>query len=240
MVSVSKKNFLVKTILVGVSIATVLVGYNVLSNPAYSCVIPTPSKCVRPTPSKCVRPTPSKCVRPTPSKCPKTPIVCPSPEVYPSPVPSVCPPKSPAKPKYSPSNSQKKYIQPFLNKKKILSGIEKTGRVAIYGINFDFDRADIRPDSEPTLDEIAAVLKQNPELKIYIVGHADIVGDYQYNIKLSKERAQAVVDALISRYGIASDRLSAYGLGQVAPISTNDTDEGRSKNRRVELVKCNG
>ncbi len=124
-----------------------------------------------------------------------------------------------------------------MSKKKILRGIMQTGRVAIYGINFDFDRADIRPDSEPTLNEIAAVLKQNPKLEIYIVGHADIVGDFNYNVKLSKARAQAVVNALISRYGIEPHRVTAYGLGQTAPISSNDTDEGRALNRRVELVR---
>ena len=209
----SKKSFFVKTSLIVGTIAIGLVCYNGLSQIYACCPTPTPSN--NPTPSTC----------PTPQK---------------TPIPSVCPPtvKPPVAPNSSPSNSGKKYLFPFLDKKKILAGIEETGRIAIYGINFDFDRADIRPDSEPTLDEIAAVLKQNPKLKIYIVGHADIIGDFNYNVRLSKTRAQAVVDALVSRYGIARNRLTAFGLGQMSPIATNDNDEGRLRNRRVELVKC--
>lgn len=121
--------------------------------------------------------------------------------------------------------------------KKIMKAIEQTGKAVIYGIYFDFDRADIRPDSEPTLSAIAEVLKADPSLKIYIVGHADIIGDYNYNLRLSHDRAAAVVQALNRQYGINRGRLGAYGLGQVAPVETNDTDEGRAKNRRVELVK---
>jgi len=212
--------------------------------PTPSCHVPSP----RPTPSCSIpspNPTPS-CSIPSPNPTPScsipspkpTPSMCPTPT---PPIPSVCPPtvKPPMSPNPNPSNSGKKYLFPFLDKKKILNGMMQTGRIAIYGINFDFDRSDIRPDSEPTLDEIAAVLKQNPKLKIYIVGHADIIGDFNYNVKLSKSRAQAVVNALVSRYGIAPNRLTAYGLGQTAPISSNDTDEGRLRNRRVELVKVN-
>jgi outer membrane protein OmpA-like peptidoglycan-associated protein len=121
--------------------------------------------------------------------------------------------------------------------RKIMKAIEKTGKAVIYGIYFDFDRADIRPDSEPTLSAIAEVLKEDPSLKIYVVGHADIIGDFNYNIKLSHDRAAADCQALNRQYGISRNRLGAYGLGQVAPSDRNDTDEGRAKNRRAELVK---
>jgi len=87
------------------------------------------------------------------------------------------------------------------------------------------------------LREIAKLLQQNPDLKVYVVGHTDNVGDANYNMDLSKRRAEAVVQTLVSQYGIQENRLKAMGVGLFAPISSNGTEEGRAKNRRVELVK---
>lgn len=114
--------------------------------------------------------------------------------------------------------------------------IKDTGKVAIYGIYFDSGKAEIKPESEPSLKEIAKLLQANPALKLYVVGHTDNVGAFDYNMKLSKDRADAVVKALIGKYGIASSRLLAWGDGPTAPIASNTTEDGRAKNRRVELV----
>lgn len=117
--------------------------------------------------------------------------------------------------------------------------IEEKGMIVIYGITFDFDSANIKPESKPTLDEVGAFLKANPEIDLYIVGHTDMKGTLEYNKKLSMERATAVVDALVEDYEIDRKRLVSDGVGPLAPKSTNDTDDGRSLNRRVELVKRN-
>jgi outer membrane protein OmpA-like peptidoglycan-associated protein len=116
-------------------------------------------------------------------------------------------------------------------------GISSTGHVAIYGIYFDFNKADVKPESEPALKEITKLLQQDAKLKLYVVGHTDSVGGFDYNMKLSQQRAEAVVKELISKYKITSDRLKAYGVGPLAPVTSNETEEGKAKNRRVELVK---
>jgi outer membrane protein OmpA-like peptidoglycan-associated protein len=117
------------------------------------------------------------------------------------------------------------------------SSIADTGSVAIYGINFDTAKSDIKPESEPAIDEIAKLLTSNPTLKVYIVGHTDMVGDAASNVKLSQARAQAVITALVTKHGIAAGRLIAFGNGPYAPVASNKTDDGRAKNRRVELVE---
>ena len=117
------------------------------------------------------------------------------------------------------------------------SDIRSTGHVAVYGINFDTSKAVVRPDSKPALDEIAKLLKQDPALKLKVVGHTDMVGALEANMTLSQARAEAVVQALVGQYAVAAARLKGYGVGPLAPVATNDTDEGRAKNRRVELVK---
>ncbi len=116
-------------------------------------------------------------------------------------------------------------------------GIEAVGHVAVYGIYFDFNKADVKPESEAALKEITKLLQQNPKLKIYVVGHTDNVGALDYNMKLSQQRADAVVRELVSKYKIAADRLKSGGVGPLAPVASNDTEEGKAKNRRVELVK---
>ena len=87
------------------------------------------------------------------------------------------------------------------------------------------------------MKEIAALLKREPGLKVFIVGHTDTQGGYDYNMGLSARRSHAVADAVASRFGIAPDRMRAAGIGFLAPVATNATDEGRAKNRRVELVR---
>jgi outer membrane protein OmpA-like peptidoglycan-associated protein len=118
----------------------------------------------------------------------------------------------------------------------LLGSIKETGKVAVYGILFDTGKSEIKPESQPTIGEIAKLLKANPALKLYVVGHTDNVGAFDYNIKLSQSRAAAVVDALVSKNGIAASRLIPFGDGPTAPVASNKSEEGRAMNRRVELV----
>ncbi|MGQ9496267.1 MAG: OmpA family protein [Thermoanaerobaculaceae bacterium] len=121
--------------------------------------------------------------------------------------------------------------------KFMTDGINTTGHVAIYGIYFDFNKADVKPESDPALKEITKMLQQDAKLKLYVVGHTDNVGGLDYNMKLSQQRAEAVVKELVSKYKIAPDRLKAGGVGPLAPVTSNDTEDGKAKNRRVELAK---
>ena len=114
--------------------------------------------------------------------------------------------------------------------------IASTGKVALYGILFDTNKADIKPESKPALDEIATLLKAQPNLKLHIVGHTDNVGGLESNMALSRRRAEAVMAALKGDYGIAAPRLTANGVAYLAPVAVNTSEEGRAKNRRVELV----
>lgn len=117
------------------------------------------------------------------------------------------------------------------------TGLSDSGQVAIYGIYFDSGKSDLKPESDAALGEIAKLMASHPALKVYIVGHTDMVGDAASNVKLSQARAQAVVTSLVSKNGVASSRLIPYGAGAYAPVATNKTEEGRAKNRRVELVE---
>jgi len=112
----------------------------------------------------------------------------------------------------------------------------KSGHVALYGILFDTGKAAVKPASEPALVEIAKLLKQDPALKLYVVGHTDNVGAFEQNMTLSDRRAAAVVQELTLRHGVAAPRLRPVGVGPAAPVAPNDQEEGRAKNRRVELV----
>ncbi len=109
------------------------------------------------------------------------------------------------------------------------------GRVVIYGLFFDFDKATITAESAPQLAEMVSYLKSDKNLRVYVVGHTDNKGELDYNLKLSAARAKAVVDAL-AKAGIDDGRLVAKGLGPLAPLASNSTPEGQAKNRRVELV----
>jgi len=121
--------------------------------------------------------------------------------------------------------------------KSFSDDIKATGHTAIYGIYFDTGKSAIKPESEGALGEIAKLLKSDPGLKLHVVGHTDNVGVMEANVKLSQDRANAVVQALAGKHGIAGARLKASGVGPLAPVASNDTDEGKQKNRRVELVK---
>jgi OmpA-OmpF porin, OOP family len=110
------------------------------------------------------------------------------------------------------------------------------GKVTLYGIYFDANKWDIKPASRPALQEIATLLKQQPALKLHVVGHTDNVGGYESNTVLSKRRAEAVVASLVNEFGIAPLRLTANGAAYLAPVASNATETGRAKNRRVELV----
>jgi outer membrane protein OmpA-like peptidoglycan-associated protein len=124
-----------------------------------------------------------------------------------------------------------------VNAAALKGDIGTTGHAAVYGIYFDTAKADIKPESAPALQEIGKLLQQDPNLKLYIVGHTDSVGDLQMNMDLSRRRADAVVKALTGAYGVAPERLQAYGAGPMAPVASNRDERGRAKNRRVELVE---
>jgi len=110
-------------------------------------------------------------------------------------------------------------------------------RIRIYGIHFDVDSAVIQPRSEPVIAEIAGILKSNPGLRFQVEGHTDSDGGAAYNLGLSQRRAQAVVDDLVKRYGIARGRLIAKGFGLTKPVASNATAAGKALNRRVELLR---
>src|SRR5262245_58857395 len=115
-------------------------------------------------------------------------------------------------------------------------GLRESGRIALYGIYFDTDKAVIKPESRPTLDEIAKLLNAQPQLSVFIVGHTDNQGTFDYNVDLSRRRAEAVAAELAKSYKIAATRLRTAGVGFLAPVGSNTTDDGRALNRRVELV----
>ena len=117
------------------------------------------------------------------------------------------------------------------------TSIAQTGHIAIYDIYFDSGKSEIKPESAEVLKNIAEYLNTNKDKKYIVVGHTDNIGDFEANIKLSQQRAEAVKNELISRYGVSADQLRSYGVGSTVPVSTNHTEEGRTKNRRVEIVE---
>jgi OOP family OmpA-OmpF porin len=121
--------------------------------------------------------------------------------------------------------------------KKLYDAIAATGRVATQGIYFDSGSDRVRPESSPTLKEIAQMLTEHPDLTITIEGHTDNVGSASSNQQLSERRAAAVKQTLVSAYNIDEARLKSAGFGDKKPVAKNDTPEGRQQNRRVELVK---
>lgn len=110
------------------------------------------------------------------------------------------------------------------------------GRAALYGVSFDTNSATLQPASQPALAEVARMLDHNPQLRLYVVGHTDDVGEMKVNLDLSRRRAEAVVAALVGQYKIQPDRLEAAGVGPLAPVAPNASEQGRALNRRVELV----
>lgn len=117
-------------------------------------------------------------------------------------------------------------------------GIADEGHVAVYGIHFDSGRSELKPSSAPAIAEIVRLLKENPGLRIHVVGHTDGLGGLDANLALSRSRAASVVKELTSpRHGVKADRLLAQGVGPLVPLATNKTEEGRARNRRVDLVE---
>jgi outer membrane protein OmpA-like peptidoglycan-associated protein len=115
-------------------------------------------------------------------------------------------------------------------------GLGEKGHIALYGILFDTDKAIIKPESAPTLAEMAKLLTGQPDLKVFIVGHTDSQGTYEHNMTLSRLRAEAVAAALATSHRIARNRLYTAGIGYLAPVGSNASEDGRALNRRVELV----
>jgi OOP family OmpA-OmpF porin len=136
---------------------------------------------------------------------------------------------------YSMTVSEREAMKQDVAVNELADKLAKDGFVTLY-VNFDTGKATIKPDSAKTLDDAAAALKVAAALRVEVAGHTDNVGAPEANLRLSQERAQAVMAALVGR-GIKADRLTAKGYGQTTPVADNRTEEGRAKNRRVELVK---
>jgi OmpA-OmpF porin, OOP family len=117
------------------------------------------------------------------------------------------------------------------------AGIASSGSVALYGILFDTNSAEIKPESTPTLQEIAKLLKSKPTLKLLVVGHTDNVGAFESNMGLSQRRAASVVKTLSTQHGVDVARLTPVGVSFASPVASNKTEEGKAKNRRVQLVE---
>jgi len=119
----------------------------------------------------------------------------------------------------------------------LANDITQSGHTAIYGIYFDTGKAEVKAESEDAIKEIAKLLEQNSSLKLLVVGHTDNVGTLASNMDLSKRRAAAVVAVLTAKHGVAAARLLPQGAGPLAPVASNSNEDGRAKNRRVELVE---
>ncbi len=119
----------------------------------------------------------------------------------------------------------------------LANDINRTGHASVYGIYFDTGKADVKPESDATMSEIAKLLQGDSTLKLYVVGHTDNQGALDMNMDLSRKRAEAVLAALTTKYAVPASRLKAYGCGPYSPVASNDSEDGRAKNRRVELVK---
>jgi len=117
------------------------------------------------------------------------------------------------------------------------SGLLEDGRVTVSAILFAFDSAEILPESGQALSTVADLMREAPSLNLLVVGHTDSVGDFDYNLRLSLDRAASVASWLVSRHGIAPGRLRPAGAGPMSPVTTNRTEDGRTQNRRVELVE---
>ena len=115
-------------------------------------------------------------------------------------------------------------------------GLDHVGSVVVEGIYFDTDKAVVKDTSEPALIEVARLLEARPDLSLFVVGHTDMQGSFEHNRALSTRRAQAVVEVLVARHGVARERLEGHGVGPLAPKASNATEGGRAQNRRVVLV----
>ena len=122
---------------------------------------------------------------------------------------------------------------------EMAQSITTNGRVALYGLYFDSGKADVKPESKDTLAQIAKLLSSSPALKLLVVGHTDNVGEFNSNMDLSKRRADAVISVLASQYKADRKRLTPVGVSFASPIAPNTSEDGKAKNRRVELVPNN-
>jgi len=120
---------------------------------------------------------------------------------------------------------------------KLGQELTRAGRVAVYGIYFDAGKSEVKPESETALRDIARLVAQNPDLKLHVVGHSDNVGPVAASLKLSRQRAAAIVQALTRKHRVAAGQLHPEGVGPLVPLASNAAEEGRVKNRRVELVQ---
>ncbi len=116
-------------------------------------------------------------------------------------------------------------------------GLSGQGRIAIYSIFFDTGKSEVKGESADALKAIAEYLNSNKAQRVIVVGHTDNTGDFELNIKLSGERAAAVIEKLVAEYAVERNQLKPYGIGPVSPVTSNSTEEGRAKNRRVEIVE---
>jgi outer membrane protein OmpA-like peptidoglycan-associated protein len=123
-----------------------------------------------------------------------------------------------------------------VNADALKGGLATNGHVELAGIFFDTGKSELKAESEAALAEVEKLLKAQPQLALWVVGHTDTVGSLESNLSLSQARAAAVVHALVEKHGVGPKRLAPYGAGPYAPVATNATDEGRARNRRVELV----
>lgn len=125
----------------------------------------------------------------------------------------------------------------FVSAEEMALSLGADGRVSLYGVHFAHDSDALTAESDPTLEEISKFLSAEPDTQVFVVGHTDMTGGYDYNIDLSRRRAVSVVEALTGRYAISADRLEPAGVGPLAPVAENMTEDGRALNRRVELVR---
>jgi OOP family OmpA-OmpF porin len=135
------------------------------------------------------------------------------------------------------SSRQADYRPVEIKAPEMAKALSATGKIDIYGILFDVDKSELKPESRVTLEEVAKLLKSDPSLRIEVAGHTDNTGGADHNMKLSVGRAAAVVNALVNTFGIDKTRLQPKGYGDTKPVAPNDSDQGRTKNRRVELRK---
>jgi outer membrane protein OmpA-like peptidoglycan-associated protein len=135
------------------------------------------------------------------------------------------------------SSRQADYRPVEIKAPEMAKALSAAGKIDIYGIFFDVDKTELKSESRATLEEVARLLKSDPSLRLEVAGHTDNTGGADHNMKLSAGRAVAVVNALVNSYGIDKARLQPKGYGDTNPVAPNDSEQGRAKNRRVELRK---
>ena len=125
----------------------------------------------------------------------------------------------------------------MVSAENISKGIQTDGHIAVYDILFETGKSDIKPESQMAIKNVADYMNANTDKKFFIVGHTDNVGDFAANMALSENRAKAVLNELITKYTVKSEQLQAYGVSSLVPVANNSTEEGKAKNRRVDIVE---